>query len=127
MSFSEVKMIKAIGYIRVSTDEQAKEGLSLINLIKHVNEFMIGFGKRILFDFPSRNPSEIDRTVEFNFAGHISAGEYLHKNFKVGVGMFDLCHMPGNLHVQIHFFLDFSDTGPFSVFMFSDFAARKFP
>ena len=31
MNFSEAKMIKAIGYIRVSTDEQAKEGMSLEN------------------------------------------------------------------------------------------------
>ncbi len=31
MNISEVKMIKAIGYIRVSTDEQAKEGVSLEN------------------------------------------------------------------------------------------------
>ena len=31
MNISGVKMIKAIGYIRVSTDEQAKEGVSLEN------------------------------------------------------------------------------------------------
>jgi DNA invertase Pin-like site-specific DNA recombinase len=39
MSISEIKMIKAIGYIRVSTDEQAKEGVSLENQEQKIQDY----------------------------------------------------------------------------------------
>ena len=39
MSFLEVVMIKAIGYIRVSTDEQVKEGISLENQEQKIRDY----------------------------------------------------------------------------------------
>jgi DNA invertase Pin-like site-specific DNA recombinase len=39
MSILEVKMIKAIGYVRVSTDEQAKEGVSLENQEQKIRDY----------------------------------------------------------------------------------------
>ena len=39
MNIPGVKMIKAIGYIRVSTDEQAKEGMSLENQKEKIRSY----------------------------------------------------------------------------------------
>jgi len=92
-----------------------------------MDEFMIGFGKRITFDLPAYNPSEIDGSAEFYVPGHISTGEHVHQDFKVGVGMLDLCDVPGNRHARVHFFFDLSDTGAFGGFMLFDLTAWKFP
>ena len=88
---------------------------------------MVGFGERILIDLSKSNPSKIHRTIEFYVTGHIPAGEDFHNNFKMRIGMFDLCNMPVNRYVQIYFFFDLSDTGLFRTFIFSNFAAGKFP
>ena len=88
---------------------------------------MIGLGERILIDLSKGNPSEIHRTLESYITGYIPAGKDFHNNFKMCVGMFDLCDMAGDRHTQIHFLLDLSNTGLFGTFMFSDFTAGKFP
>ena len=88
---------------------------------------MIGLGKGILIDLLKSNPSEIHWTFESYVTGQILAREDFHNYFKMRVGVFDLCDVTGNRHIQIHFLLDFPYAGLFRTFMFADFAAGEFP
>jgi hypothetical protein len=92
-----------------------------------MNKLVVSLGKGILIDLLEGNPSEIHRTFESYVSGQILAREDFHNYFKMRVGVFDLCDVTGNRHIQIHFLLYFSGACLFRTFMFADFTTGEFP
>jgi len=88
---------------------------------------MIGPGERIIFELIKPNPAKADRSFQFYPAGVIPTAKNFHDDFKMGIGMFNLCQMSVDMYAEINFFFDFSDAGCLRGFTVSNFTARKFP